>query len=685
MTVRPNYRDIIVLVLIASTLLMSLFFYNDYRETLRREKDYRSNTTVQLSRYIVSAVEAVDAFVTAITGSFGEVPGEDLLTFQARKSLSFDALAGRLDQISSILLIGPDGTVLWGHTSQNLVGINLADRAYFQRARNRQGSGPVIGQPILSRGSGVRLTPLAWPIRDPSGQFSGVLAISLNPDFFEQFMGDVDEDDNVIVEVLTRDGHIVFAHPDLPGFSDSVDATEQMLSQIGPDREPHVLEGTVGGRRDTWLVSSRPTSYPNLNVLIAVPFKAVLKPWIRRTVSTATAASLLGGLALYGLFLARRRETALVAASEKARHATIAARRAGRNFETIFDNVADGIVLLDEDYKLERINPAAMRLLNATDRQDAQNRVVHVLTSHLPETEPLGSSVFRVAHPDAQSSHEVLECSLSTVSIDGIHLLICVMRDATQRVRFESMKNDFISTVNHELRTPLTSISGALSLITSGFAAGIPDQPRHLIAIAKRNADRLLGIVNDILTIQKIDNDSMDYRDDVLDIDDLIRDCVESNTGYAVGFGVELEIATPLHSASVIGDHDRLIQVLSNLVSNAIKFSPAGGTVSIASEERDGEVAIAVTDRGPGVPPSFRPRLFERFAQSDGPRGDVPRGTGLGLAISQKIATHHGGRLSIWTRTADEVGENEVAGTTARLHLPVAPAPAEERLEFSAA
>ncbi|MFJ5489164.1 ATP-binding protein [Hansschlegelia beijingensis] len=219
-------------------------------------------------------------------------------------------------------------------------------------------------------------------------------------------------------------------------------------------------------------------------------------------------------------------------------------------------------------------------------------------------------------------------------------------RDISERKRVERLKNEFVSTVSHELRTPLTSIAGSLGLLAGGAAGTLGDKARHLVAIAHSNSLRLVRLINDILDIEKIEAGRMTFEVRTVLVRELIEQAVGGLSGYAEDLGVRVEVAEGARGLMVRGDPDRLTQVVTNLVGNAIKFSPRGETVTVASAAEGDIVMIAVRDRGPGIPEAFQPRLFSKFAQADGSDTRRLGGTGLGLAIAREIVERHAGAIS---------------------------------------
>lgn len=228
--------------------------------------------------------------------------------------------------------------------------------------------------------------------------------------------------------------------------------------------------------------------------------------------------------------------------------------------------------------------------------------------------------------------------------------------DISEQKALEKLKNEFISTVSHELRTPLTSIRGALSLILNGVAGTMSEQMKSLIEIAQKNCERLILLINDILDIDKITSGQMRYNFEWLDIRDLVLQSIELNREYGQKYQVQFVVQEPLPYLQVFVDKDRFIQVMTNLLSNAAKFSPPGGTVDVVVTQDVKTVRVAVIDYGTGIPDEFRSRIFGKFAQADSSDSRQKGGTGLGLNISKTIIDHFGGKIDF----TSEVGKKTV-------------------------
>ena len=228
--------------------------------------------------------------------------------------------------------------------------------------------------------------------------------------------------------------------------------------------------------------------------------------------------------------------------------------------------------------------------------------------------------------------------------------VIAQVRDITQAIEIDKMKKEFTSTLSHELRTPLTSIIGSLQLINSGVLGDIDKDVLELTLIAERNGQRLLDLINDILDIEKIEWGKLSLFLEDVALQDLVDEALVLNRSFAERFKVRLEAGARANSAVVEVDRKRLLQVLTNLVSNAAKFSPEGGAVEIHVSTREGRARVAVGDRGPGIPEQFRSRIFSRFAQADSALTRQKGGTGLGLAICKRLVEAMNGQIGFEDR-----------------------------------
>ncbi|MBC7645932.1 MAG: PAS domain S-box protein, partial [Pseudopedobacter sp.] len=232
---------------------------------------------------------------------------------------------------------------------------------------------------------------------------------------------------------------------------------------------------------------------------------------------------------------------------------------------------------------------------------------------------------------------------------------VVTMTDISEGKRIEQPKDDFVATVSHELRTPLTSISGALGLLAAGVLGEISAEQRPMLDIAHQNAERLIALVGDLLDMQKMEGEGLSLRPVPLELESVLEQTLLEMAPYANTLGVllTLELMTFADGLRkrVSGDRGRLLQVLTNLISNACKFSSAGQTVRVRLLERPDTLRVEVEDGGSGIPEAFRGHIFEKFAQADASSTRAKGGTGLGLAISRAIIERHGGQIGFRTLT----------------------------------
>jgi PAS domain S-box-containing protein len=231
--------------------------------------------------------------------------------------------------------------------------------------------------------------------------------------------------------------------------------------------------------------------------------------------------------------------------------------------------------------------------------------------------------------------------------------LVSVVQDISEFKRVDRMKNEFVSMVSHELRTPLTSIRGSLGLIAGGVAGVLPDAAKALVEIANNNCERLIRLINDILDTEKIESGKMRFDVAEVALTGLVERSIAENTEFARQHHVTLALHAPGEPLTVNVDADRLNQVLTNLVSNAVKFSPSGATVDVVLSRAGARARVEVRDRGPGIPEEFRARIFQKFSQADSSDTRQKGGTGLGLNISKSIVEGLGGAIGFTTQSGE--------------------------------
>ncbi len=249
---------------------------------------------------------------------------------------------------------------------------------------------------------------------------------------------------------------------------------------------------------------------------------------------------------------------------------------------------------------------------------------------------------------------------------EGNGRYLIMFNDITDRIEQENRKSVFISNVSHELRSPMTSIKGAMGLLLSGSAGNIPEKARSLLEIAHRNADRLVLIINDMLDLDKISNGQMEYDIQNVDLSALVSETDQANMMLQQRFGVKVKLIGTEAPINLRTDPNRVIQVLTNLLSNAYKFSKPNSCILINVQDFADHVRISVQDQGPGIPLDEQHKIFDRFADMTNSDRSAKGGTGLGLNICKAIIENLGGKIGF----DSEVG----VGSTFYFTLPKVPA-----------
>lgn len=229
--------------------------------------------------------------------------------------------------------------------------------------------------------------------------------------------------------------------------------------------------------------------------------------------------------------------------------------------------------------------------------------------------------------------------------LDGRQVIWSLIEDISERKKLDRMKDQFIATISHELRTPLTSIKASLGLLAGGAVGKFPEKARELLATAERNTRRLMLLINDLLDMEKLVAGKMPMDPQRQALAPILNDAIEAVREYRHSYGVEIETSEEWPAIEVTVDASRLIQALTNLLSNAMKFSPEDQPVEVTVTQQGETTEICIRDHGPGVSPEFRDRLFQRFSQADATDSRKLPGTGLGLAITQEICHQLGGQV----------------------------------------
>jgi len=324
--------------------------------------------------------------------------------------------------------------------------------------------------------------------------------------------------------------------------------------------------------------------------------------------------------------------------------------------DSIMRNVGEGVVVIGNDGNIMMANPAAEKMLSKQGRAI----VGQTLKESLREEHSL---VLAGGSPDAikeievsgknEATHRVLRSSNAIVEDpDGRTIgMVSVLSDITKMKEVEQLKSDFVANVSHELRSPLAAIQKNLGLILDQTAGAINDNQKEFLSLAKDNVARLTRLINDLLDLSKIEAGKMELKKARTDIKALVRNAVTAFTGWfrEKGITVRMDLTgTPLELEL---DADKITQVMNNLLSNALKFTPPKGEIRIALNAADGMIEVSVTDTGIGIAPQDLQRIFNKFEQVSANHPAGANGTGLGLALAKEIVEKHGGSMRVASKT----------------------------------
>ena len=342
-----------------------------------------------------------------------------------------------------------------------------------------------------------------------------------------------------------------------------------------------------------------------------------------------------------------------------------------RRLDSVLAHMTDGVLSTDRQGKIALINEMGRTMLGMTSEEAEGQLLLTVLQLDeeltfrellekqedilVPVDSPLGSDL-------------LLRASFSLIQRDSgfISGIVCVLHDVTEQERIEQERKDFVSNVSHELRTPLTSMRSYLEALNDG-AWKDPDIAPKFLEVTQNETDRMIRMIQDLLHLSRIDVGKSNFDVEIVNLNELLEhvlsrfDMMVNSSDYA---GKHYVIKRDIEKEPVWADIDTdpMIQVLDNIMNNAVKYSPDGGTITGRLRLTGSHVIISISDQGMGIPKQDLRKVFSRFYRVDGARSRAMGGSGLGLAISKEVVQQHGG--TIWAES--RIGE----GTTFNISLP---------------
>jgi PAS domain S-box-containing protein len=350
--------------------------------------------------------------------------------------------------------------------------------------------------------------------------------------------------------------------------------------------------------------------------------------------------------------------------------------------QAVLQSIADGVIVNDTQDKVIVFNAAAEEILETKretiigqevwrlfDVFEKDGRRDALVALEAISTSPLGSAG-QAIETTLETKGKVISAHMAPVVTEASEALgmVTALRDITREVEADRAKTEFVSTVSHELRTPLTSIKGYTDLIYAGAVGSVNEQQKRFLGIIKNNADRLTALINDLLEISRIVTGRIKLKIETVDLVEIVQDVCDTLREQIESKGLRLELDMPEHIDEVLGDRNRLTQIVTNVVGNSYKYTDEGW-IRVSISLLGGAVRLDVADSGIGISVRDQVKIFERFYRADTPVMEGRGGTGLGLAITKDLVELHGGR--IWVKSELEVGSTfTVVLPTATQELP---------------
>jgi signal transduction histidine kinase len=349
--------------------------------------------------------------------------------------------------------------------------------------------------------------------------------------------------------------------------------------------------------------------------------------------------------------------------------------------QAILEAVADGVLVTGKDNRITFVNSSAEKIV-AVNETELLGRSLDAFGGLFGKA--AGSWMDTIRHWSANpASYHLGDTYAEQLELDDerialVHLApvimqkeflgtVSIFRDITHEVEVDRLKSEFVATVSHELRTPMTAIKGYVDILTMGAAGALNENQMHFLDVVRNNIDRLNTLVSDLLDISRIEAGRVTLNPQSVDLYEIAEDVIEEvlHRSQTEEKPMALSLDASKKLPSVIGDSERIRQIMGSLVDNAYNYTPENGTITVNIHQENGEIQVDVQDNGVGIAHEDQPRIFERFFRGEHPLVLATPGTGLGLPIVRQLVEMHNGR--IWMSSTGVPGE----GSTFSFTLPI--------------
>ena len=680
-----------VLIIVGTIVTRSVVGWELRREALARAEREGANLGVVLADQTARSIQAVDLVLQEIqlraTNASPTTPSElrAQTTGEAFRQFLLTRLQN-LPQAETISLVDGEGVLINWSRAEPVTPIDFSDRDYFRSLRDGDTPGVYVSGPHQGRISGNRVMFIARRIQGPNGQFIGMVTGLINVGFLEDFYRRIGMPAGESVTLARRDGTVITEYPN----------DDDRVRRIPPD-SPWFRRVAENGGAYRWssdsasersIVSVHPLADYPLVVNVNIEERVALAGWQWQVLALGVTTTIIaiGSVALFGVIATqfRRQEEQNVRLGETA----AALRRSEATLKLFAEMSADWFWEQDAELRFAwQANVPLTSLPSDVGKQrwdladpamDPDRWVAH--KADLAARRPFRDFRWERLRSDGKrrymstSGDPVFDGNGTFLGYIGTGRDITADVEAAEELRrakehaeaANRAKSEFLATMSHELRTPLNAIIGFAELIHAqrsarGAIASHAEWAGDILASGRH----LLSVINEVLELSRIEAGRYELADEPVDVASVVRSCLSMIRRQAEQSGVRLDCEVAELGAALRADRRALKQVLINLLGNAVKFTPRGGTVSIRAARADnGDIELVVADTGIGIDPAMLPGLCEPFTQADASISRKYGGSGLGLAISRKLMALHGGTLTI-----DSILGN---GTTVRVTFPAA-------------
>ena len=679
---RSRLRPLLIVIALVITFVIALLLYLQWsarQDAVRKAEVAALNYSRVLQVRLDASLQRIEALMRISAKQFPPeslVPGAEIALGTGKNAMLDDQLTG-FPEFAGIRVLDANGDLRYASGEWNKKNVNSADREFFVEPRDNPKPHLFFSQVIISRLTGKEAMVVSQALRDANGKFYGLMSGGLALDQIQQQFRQLNVGQNGSVFLRRLDNHaLVTRWPHNPVLvNQTLSASHPTVLQLANGNSEFTLVARAQSDKIERIVGFKQLERYPFYVGVALNLDETLADWRRQ-------AWLLGLCALGFLLLLGNLMHRLVRAHDNEIDAltNLAQNQARvRLLAKVFEYSGEAILLLNRNQEILEVNAAYSRLtgysIDEVRQQYWKQQFADLplpgaratlsqqaLPAAADSADAAGTAAGRPPGAGAGqlgvwqgellcmrkngSQFTCFHTSSSIVDAGGkVEYLIVSFTDISDRKRMEQLKSEFVSTVSHELRTPLTSIGGALGLILGGVLGEAPAKQKELLNIAHQNTLRLSILINDLLDMEKLVAGKMLLTLETRPLMPLVDAAIETNQAYAMQRQVQLRIVRRDDHAQVLVDPNRLQQVLSNLLSNAAKFSPPNSLVEVALQCVQGRIRVEVIDHGSGVPEAFHSRIFQKFAQADSADTRKQGGTGLGLAISKELIEQMGGQV----------------------------------------